>query len=123
LNRVEKLAKRRRSGKGKNAKPFYYVVPLKEILSEVLGKGVNTKVVNDEYFKLINKFGSELDITLEVPIASLKIYSYLIAEAISRVRSGDVNISPGYDGVYGKIRIFKEGEREAFERTPQMDLL
>jgi PHP family Zn ribbon phosphoesterase len=29
------------------------------------------------------------------------------------MRSGDIHIAPGYDGEYGKIRIFEEIERKA----------
>ena len=39
-----------------------------------------------------------------------------IAEGIKRVREGKVYISPGYDGEYGKIKIFKEGELENFSK-------
>ena len=35
-----------------------------------------------------------------------------IAEGIIRVREGKVHIEPGYDGEYGKIEIFKEGEQQ-----------
>jgi PHP family Zn ribbon phosphoesterase len=34
-----------------------------------------------------------------------------IAEALRRVRTGVLYIEPGYDGEYGKVKIFKEGER------------
>ena len=34
-----------------------------------------------------------------------------IAKAIDRVRRGEINIQPGYDGVFGVVRVFAEGER------------
>jgi PHP family Zn ribbon phosphoesterase len=45
----------------------------------------------------------------------------LLREAISRMRAGDVHIAPGYDGEYGKIRIFEEVERK--EIKGQLKLL
>ena len=35
-----------------------------------------------------------------------------IAEGIIKVRKGEVHIEPGYDGEYGKIKIFSAEERE-----------
>jgi PHP family Zn ribbon phosphoesterase len=45
----------------------------------------------------------------------------LIGEAVSRMRAGNVHIAPGYDGEYGKVRIFEEVERK--EIKGQMKLL
>jgi PHP family Zn ribbon phosphoesterase len=30
------------------------------------------------------------------------------------MRAGNIHISPGYDGEFGKVRIFEEGERERY---------
>jgi PHP family Zn ribbon phosphoesterase len=38
--------------------------------------------------------------------------SDLLGEAINRVRSGQVGIQPGYDGVFGTIRVIDRQERE-----------
>jgi DNA helicase-2/ATP-dependent DNA helicase PcrA len=45
----------------------------------------------------------------------------VLREAISRMRAGNVHIAPGYDGEYGKIRIFEEVERK--EIKGQLKLL
>jgi uncharacterized protein (TIGR00375 family) len=112
LNRVEKLADRPEGFVPDGAIPFRSIVPLKEIIAEALGVGPGTKAVDKEYQKLIEAFGSEFDILLNVPIDGLKgaVYSR-IAEGIERVRAGQVSISPGFDGEYGKVSLFSEVEK------------
>ena len=55
---------------------------------------------------------NELEILLEVPKEKLfSSVSGRLAEGIMRVRQGQVNILPGYDGEYGKIEIFSAKEK------------
>ncbi len=113
LSRVEELADRPEGFKPENAIPFKSLIPLEEIIAEILGVGVGTKGVEKEYKDLIKKFGSELGILLNVSISDLKSGTLPeISEAILRVREGKVHVEPGYDGFYGKIRIFSEGEKK-----------
>jgi len=112
LSRVEKLADRPKGFKPENAIPYKSLIPLEEIIAEVLEAGVGTKEVEKEYNNLIEKFGSELDILIDIPLSELKSETLPeIAEAILRVRKGKVKVEPGYDGVYGKIRIFSQEEK------------
>jgi uncharacterized protein (TIGR00375 family) len=118
MNRIEKLADQPEGFVPEKAVPFRSIVPLKEIIGEVLGVGSGTKSVDVEYQKLIKAFKSEFNILLDVPFEELEEAAFSqIAEGIIKVREGKVNISPGFDGEYGKVKIFSEVEkREAIRQ-------
>ncbi len=113
LNRVEELADREEGFKPENAVPFKSLVPLEEIIAEAVGTLPGAKQVDKEYQELLGKFGSEFEILLNVSRKDLEAVTLPeIAESIERVREGKVSIEPGYDGVYGKVRIFSKGEQK-----------
>jgi len=117
LNRVEELADRPEGFKPDNAIPFKSLVPLEEIIAEALGVQPGTQQVLKEYQNLIEKFGSELEVLLEISQKELQSSTLPeISEGIIRVREGKVFTEPGYDGVYGKIRIFSKGEQKTLSQ-------
>ena len=87
------------------------MIPLKEILSEVVGVGSASKKVNTLYMKLIRKFGNELDILQRAPVEDLNKFSCHLGEGLSRMRDGQVIRKAGFDGEYGVISVFSEKER------------
>ena len=111
LNRVCELADRdNNTFKPQTAGEVYSLVPLPEIISEILGVGPASKSVTKEYERLISKFGSEFSILREVPAEDLSKDFPLLGEGISRLRKGQVIKHAGYDGEYGVIRLFEENE-------------
>ncbi|MBS1111968.1 MAG: hypothetical protein H6Q95_260 [Nitrospirae bacterium] len=113
MHRVEKLADRGEGIKPAGAPSFQSIIPLSEIISEALKVGVSSKAVNNEYSKLIESLGNEFKILLETPLKDIeKAGSTLIAKAVSIMRSGEVNITPGFDGEYGKVKIFEEAGKK-----------
>jgi len=117
LNRVEQLADRPNGFKPENAIPFKSLIPLEEIIADVIGQGTGTIEVDKEYKNLIEKFGNEFPVLIDIPRQELEAVTLPeIAEGIIRVREGKVFVEPGYDGVYGKIRIFSKGEQKTLSR-------
>lgn len=113
MHRVEKLADREDDYKPEGAPGFHSIIPLPEIISETVRVGVNSKRVNNEYMNLLGKIGNEFKILMDAPLGDIeKAGSPLLSEAISRMREGNIHIAPGFDGEFGKIRIFGEVERK-----------
>ena len=113
LYRVEELADRTRGLKPPTSPSYHSIIPLAEILSDILQVGVKSKKVQTNYHKALMQLGSEYNIlhTLETDkIGSAGIP--LLGEAIRRMRQKEVDIIPGYDGEYGRIKIFNSDERE-----------
>ena len=114
MNRVEKHADREDGLRPEGSPGYCSIIHLPEILAEVRKVGVNSKKVGSEYFELLDRLGSEFRILMETPLDDNESAgSPLIREAISRVRSGRVNIAPGFDGEYGKIKILEEVRKKA----------
>ncbi len=122
MHRVEKLADREHGFRPEGAPPFTSIIPLPEIIAEGLKCGVNTKKVEALYFPMLEQLGSEFRILMNAPLDDIEhAGTPLIREAISRMRDGNVHIAPGYDGEFGKVRIFEEVERK--EIKGQLKLL
>jgi len=103
--RVEELADREPGFRPEGAVPFKKLIPLAEIISHFLGKGINTKTVWKAYQSWIDRFGTEFNIMLDAPEQDVRDFDSKVGDAILKVRNQQVEIKPGYDGEYG-IPIF-----------------
>ena len=108
LHRVEELSDRKAP---EIKKGFVSLIPLAEILSEILNCGPATKRVTAVYEDLLRALGPELSILMDIPLMSIeKAGGELLSSAIDRMRRERVIREGGYDGEYGVIRLFEEGE-------------
>ncbi len=120
MHRVEKLSDRNEGFIPENVPSYKNLVPLVEIVASVLGMGAESQGVQREYNKLINKFGNEFKILLELPEKTIESECPAgIARGILNVRRGDVEVVPGYDGVYGKVSVYKK-DKEKTEKQLEL---
>ena len=103
--RVEDLADRPDGFKPKNVPGFMRLLPLSEIIATVLNNSSPaTQAVWKIYNLLVNKFGNEYTVLIDAPEEALSAFvDTRISDAIVKVRTGNVTVIPGYDGVYGKL--------------------
>lgn len=114
MHRVDVLADREAGNMPEHAPGYRSIIPLPEIIAETIRAGVNTKGVERIYRKLLEQFGNEFHILMDVPLAAIEQAGEpRLAEAVGLMRQGAVQIAPGYDGEFGKIRIFGQVRRDA----------
>ena len=109
MHRVEELADRPEGFVPPKTIPAVHLVPLEEILAEVFETGIQSKRIRKEYLRLIEKGGSEFLILMDLSEEELRAFMEdRLVEGIMRVRKGLIKARPGYDGVYGRIKVFPE---------------
>jgi PHP family Zn ribbon phosphoesterase len=112
MHRVQVLADRKKPLTPQGAPGYHSLIPLPEIIAEARGVGANSKAVADEYMKMLVRLGNEFKIVMDMPLEEIEQAAPpLVAEGIGRMRARKVHIEPGYDGEYGKVKIFDDGER------------
>jgi DNA helicase-2/ATP-dependent DNA helicase PcrA len=111
LSRVLELSDRTQVPEG-ILKPDWHILPLKEVLCQILDRGPTARDVETRYFELVEKFGSEFNLLLSTPIDDIKDNAgAILARAIEKMRLGDIEIQGGYDGKFGKITVIGKQER------------
>ncbi len=95
-----------------NKKKFYSITSLPDIISEITGKSTSSNACKIEYFKILEKIGSDFHTLLFSDLTKISETNFLLGEAIKRLRNGNVKIKSGYDGEFGEIKMFDKSEIE-----------
>jgi len=115
MHRVESLADRDPGFRPDRRHPFTSLVPLPEVLAEIHGVGATSKRVQQSWAFLLNHLGSELYILREAPLEDIRKYGgEMIEEGIRRTRAGELNVTAGFDGEFGVVKLFEENERKRY---------
>lgn len=105
-----------------NRAGYRMLVPLLQIIAEAFDTAPTTQKVLTEYKKLTGSLGSEMKILTKIDIEEIaKLSGPKVAEGVDKVRKGDLVIDPGYDGVYGVVKIWNHKQEEQGE-VPQLEL-
>ncbi len=110
-HRVEELADRAEGYVRENAKIFESLVPLPEVIGASEGHSSASVKVKKEYQRMLAGLGPEFEILRNIPLEDIRrVAGTRMAEGIGRLRKGQVERIPGFDGEYGVIRLFTADE-------------
>jgi DNA helicase-2/ATP-dependent DNA helicase PcrA len=123
MARVEELADRPEGVKAPRARPYKSLITLPGLIGEAKDVGPASKAVEQVYQSMLASLGHEFYILCDAPIDQIKKSAgEVIAEGLSRMRQGQVEIAAGYDGEFGTIKIFSDKERRAIANTNDQQL-
>ncbi|MGQ9779167.1 MAG: UvrD-helicase domain-containing protein [Bacillota bacterium] len=112
LHRVYLLADRPEGYRPEGAPGYVKLVPLLETVAAALDTSPTSARAQELYRRLIEELGPEIAVLRAAPLAEIaRIAGMLVAEAVRRVRSGEIEFRPGYDGEYGTLTILRPEER------------
>src|SRR5260221_458925 len=93
--------------------PFVKIVPLQEVIAEAIGSPVGSPKIKVIFDSLTKEVGSEFDILLKIPIEEIaKVGGEKVAAGIEKVRQAHIVIQPGYDGVFGVVKIWDKEKND-----------
>ena len=126
LYRVNELADRPHGEAPQRHHPYVNLIPLEEIISELLNVGPKSKKVQNALGRTLESVGPEFAVLNTLPPEALRTAGIpLLDEAIQKMRANDIHVRPGYDGEFGRIRLFDayekaqvSGQRLLFAASP-----
>ena len=112
-HRIEQLSDRPEGYQKTQAPVFESLVPLPELIGASLGCSTASVKAGNIYQAMIRNLGPEFSILRELPLEEIgSVSGKRIADGIGRLRRGEVIWQPGFDGEYGRFRLFTPSEIE-----------
>ena len=113
-HRVHQLADRPLGAKKENALPFESLAPLPEAIGASTGLPAGGVKVARLYEEMLRQLGPEFYILRQAPLEDIgRVAGPCVQEGIRRLRAGQVQRRPGFDGEYGVIQLLTEAEIDA----------
>jgi uncharacterized protein (TIGR00375 family) len=112
-DRIKEIATFKKPEHPDHRPPYIHLIPLSEIITKALGQHTPfTQSVTKHWNELINAFGSEINVLLDVDLDEIaKVTIPVITTAIQTFREHKVIFIPGGGGKYGTIELPVEDTR------------
>ncbi len=120
MDRILELADTQ--GRPKDRPPYVHLTPLAEVISMVLGRGVETKAVRAVWERFLREFESEIRVLLDVPVEGLAKVHEDVAKAVWAYRTRRLIVIPGGGGKYGEIRLPEEIRNARVEELESVEV-
>ena len=100
---------------------YVHLMPLAELIATLYDKGVTTKTVQSKWQKLIDNFGTEIDVLINVDLKDIEKVDSNIASVIESFRNNSIDVVPGGGGKYGEISFDKKVTERKSEKIVTLD--
>ena len=119
--RISEIADFKKAQSPSYRPPYVHLMPLAELISKVLDKGVTTKTVQNKWQILIDRFGSEINVLIDAPIGDIEKIDFKISQIIESFRNNSINVIPGGGGKYGEIDFEAENDVKKAPKVITLD--
>jgi len=104
--RIEKISSYNETKNPDHRPPYINAVPLVDIIRSVKGiKSPASKIVLNEYNKVIQTLGTEFEILIDTPISKIEEHNSTLGSIVNAFRNNEISYTPGGGGIYGNINL------------------
>ncbi len=102
--RIEKISTYNKPKHPNHRPPYMNAIPLVDIIRSIKKiKSSTSKTVLNQYNKIIQEFGTEFEILIDIPISKIEKFDPNLALIIQAFRDNEIEYTPGGGGAYGQI--------------------